>query len=93
MLIRPKDKTALCDYFKALATSIDVWAYGSRVNGTAHYASDADLVIRTANLQPLPHNEYNKLAENIKESNIPILVDLRDWALLPTIFQKQIEQQ
>ena len=33
------------------------------------------------------------LIEKIKESNIPILVELRDWTNLPERFQKNIEQK
>ncbi|WP_394370317.1 nucleotidyltransferase domain-containing protein [Pedobacter segetis] len=32
---------------------MQVWAYGSRVNGDAHVGSDLDLVIRTPDLKRL----------------------------------------
>lgn len=67
-----------------------MWAYGSRVNGTAHDGSDLDLVIRSSDLSPLPIADYTELLEKIRDSNIPILVELRDWARLPESFHKQI---
>jgi predicted nucleotidyltransferase len=92
MLIRDKDKQTLLRIFAKLELPIEIWAYGSRVKGTAHEASDIDLVIRTNDLQPLPIDIYQQLVEDIKESNIPVLVELRDWARLPESFHRQIEQ-
>lgn len=92
MLIRDKDKQTLLHIFSAVSTPIEVWAYGSRVNGTAHEGSDLDLVIRSRNLTPLPVDIYSELLEKIKESNVPILVELRDWAHLPESFRGNIEQ-
>lgn len=93
MLLREKDKQALIQFFSAVSIPIEVWAYGSRVNGTAHEGSDLDLVIRSQNLKPLPLDVYAALSEKIKNSNIPILVELRDWAMLPESFHRNIEQQ
>ena len=93
MLIREKDRQTLYEYFKTIKTPVEIWAYGSRINGTAHEGSDLDLVIRTHNLQPFSMSEYNSLVETIRESNIPILVELRDWTRLPENFHKQIEKQ
>lgn len=93
MLLREKDKLSLLQIFSAVNLPIEVWAYGSRVSGTAHNGSDLDLVIRTTNLKPLPLAVYAALNEKIKESNIPVLVELRDWATLPQSFHRNIAQQ
>ncbi len=91
MKIREKDKLVLLRIFdEMLPDSLVVWAYGSRVNGTAHDGSDLDLVIRTADLQPLDMEIYTTLREKIRESNVAILVELRDWARLPSRFHEQI---
>lgn len=92
MLIREKDKLTLVQLFEKLTLPVEIWGYGSRIDGTAHSASDIDLVLRTHNLQPLPYGQYNDLVEKIKESNIPVLVELRDWAMLPANFQEQIKR-
>ncbi|WP_448518065.1 nucleotidyltransferase family protein [Rhodoflexus sp.] len=87
MLLRDKDRRALCEIFKTSPVPIEVWAYGSRVNGTAHDTSDLDLAIRTFDLTPLPLAVFTDLKAQIRESNIPILVDLFDWTKLPESFQ------
>jgi len=93
MLIREKDRQALIQIFSTISLPVEVWAYGSRVNGTAHEGSDLDLVIRGRGLAPLPVDVYSELYEKIKDSNIPILVELRDWAFLPDSFHGNIVQK
>jgi len=93
MLVREKDKQALLQIFSTINFPVEIWAYGSRVNGSAHEGSDLDLVIRGRDLAPVPVKLFGELYEKIKDSNIPILVELRDWALLPVSFHKNIERQ
>ncbi len=68
-----------------------VWAYGSRVNGRSHDGSDLDLVLRSPTLEPLGC-EYLELVEALEQSNIPILVQVHDWARLPESFHREIER-
>ena len=70
---------------------IEVWAYGSRVNGRSHEGSDLDLVLRSPTLEPLGC-EYLELVEALEQSNIPILVQAHDWARLPESFHREIER-
>jgi len=93
MILRAKDKEKLLAIFDTIKMPIEVWAYGSRVNGTAHEGSDLDLVIRLPNLQKLPVDVFLALQEKIVESNIPIVVELFDWARLPESFHKNIVAQ
>jgi uncharacterized protein len=93
MLLREKDRQSLIVIFETIPAPVEIWAYGSRVYGTAHSGSDLDLVLRTSNLKPLNKDELNVLCEKIRESNIPILVELRDWATLPISFHKNISAQ
>jgi uncharacterized protein len=94
MIIREKDRVILLEVLNScLPKSLSVWAYGSRVNGSAHESSDLDLVIRTADLKPMDIDIYLNLMEKIRESNIAILVEIRDWARLPIRFHEQILQQ
>jgi uncharacterized protein len=90
MILREKDRLRLIDFFESINMPIEVWAYGSRVNGGAHDASDLDLVIRTATLQAMPIDVFVNLKETIRDSNIPIIVDLFDWARLPEVFHRNI---
>jgi predicted nucleotidyltransferase len=92
MLIREKDRQCLLQIFETITEPVEVFAYGSRVTGNAHAGSDLDLVIRRYDKQPVSSSIYSILIEKIKDSNIPILVELRDWALLPENFHRQIEK-
>ena len=91
MLLKSKYKQILLEIFSGLTIPVEVWGYGSRVKGTAHEGSDLDLVIITRDRGKLPINILNELKEKIRDSNIPILVELFDWARLPETFHKNIE--
>ena len=70
---------------------VEVWAYGSRVNGRSHDGSDLDLTLRGPSLEPLDGGFYD-LLEAIEKSNIPFLVQAHDWAMLPESFRREIER-
>ena len=71
---------------------VEAWAYGSRVNGRSHEASDLDLVLRSPTLEPVPGDRYVDFVEAVEQSNIPILVQAHDWARLPESFHHEIER-
>lgn len=91
MLLRDKHKHILEAIFESSPVPIEVWAFGSRVKGGAHEGSDLDLVIRTPDLQKLPIEVYSDLNEKIRQCNVPIVIELFDWARLPELFQRNIE--
>ncbi len=70
----------------------EVWAYGSRVNGRAHAASDLDLVVRNPKDLNQKHVNIDELKEAFSESNLPFIVDVLDWARIPESFRLQIEK-
>ena len=70
---------------------VETWAYGSRVNGDSHEASDLDLVLRGTDLEPIPERALSDLIDAFEASNIPILIDVHDWARLPASFHEAIE--
>lgn len=89
--LRPKDLTLLHELMaRHLPAEVAVWAYGSRVNGNNHEGSDLDLVLRTADLQALATGVASRFREALTESNLPIFVDVHDWALLPSSFHPRI---
>ena len=71
---------------------VEVIAYGSRVTGTAHDGSDLDLVARNPHNPQLPVQNLAEVREAFSESNLPILVDILDWARIPDSFRKEIER-
>ena len=72
---------------------VEVWAYGSRVNGRCHDGSDLDLVLRGPELERIPADRLCDFEEAVRESTIPILVEARDWARLPERFHQEIERE
>jgi predicted nucleotidyltransferase len=93
MLLRTKDKERLLEIFSSVDFAMEVWAYGSRVSGDAHDGSDLDLVIRPEKLEKTPIDILVQLKDKIKYSNIPIIVELFDWARLPVSFHQNIIAQ
>ena len=74
------------------APGVEVWAYGSRVNGRSHPGSDLDLVLRGPGLERLPLETLGALSEAFHDSTIPFFVEARDWARLPESFHAEIER-
>ena len=78
-------------FFKnVLPSGSEVLAYGSRVKGSSHESSDLDLAIRLPNSKPSDPKLLSKLRSLISDSNIPILVDLKEWTELPDSFHSEI---
>lgn len=71
---------------------VEVWAYGSRVDGTNHDASDLDLVLRAPGLTPMSVNAMSRLIDAFEESDLPIIVDIHDWARLPDAYHEEIRR-
>ena len=87
----PKHRRALERLLRAHLPDVEVWAYGSRVNGRSHDGSDLDLVLRGPGLKEIPSDRLGDFEEAVRESNIPFLVEARDWARLPERFHREIE--
>ncbi len=73
--------------------TVEVWAYGSRVNGQSHDGSDLDLVLRSPDLRRIPADSLASFSEALQESTIPFLVEAHDWARLPKSFHPEIERE
>jgi type I restriction enzyme S subunit len=88
--LKAQDFDEVCHILKKYAGDYCVWAFGSRVKGNAKTYSDLDLAIMTK--QPLSLSEMAQLTEAFDESNLPIRVDIVDWAATNEVFQKIIEK-
>lgn len=93
MLLREKDRMQLERIFSEIQEPVEILAYGSRVNGTAHQGSDLDLVFRKKDSNQADIDLLMSLKDKIHESNVPIMVEIRDWNMLPNSFHEQIEKQ
>lgn len=90
LFLRDKDKQRLEQLIRTYLPEVTVWAYGSRVTGGAHETSDLDIVLRAKDLTPIPFQQLSLFIEAVRESNIPILIDVHDWANLPVGFHEDI---
>ena len=70
----------------------EVWAYGSRVTGSGHKASDLDLVLRNPKNLQEAFGTLDELKEAFSERKLPIHVDIMVWARIPTSFHREIER-
>ena len=68
-----------------------IFAFGSRVNGTPRKYSDIDLAI--ASSQPLGLRKLRQLKDAFEDSNLPICVDIVDWTLADADFKAAVEAQ
>ena len=88
----PRHRRALEALLREHLPGVEVWAYGSRVNGRSHDGSDLDLVLRGPGLKEIPIEQLGDLEEAVRGSNIPFLVEARDWKRLPERFHREIER-
>ena len=89
--IDPTSLVQIKTILKQWAPNAEVWAYGSRVNGKCHEASDLDLVIRQPHHLQKPTEHLSQLKQALKDSNVPIIVDVMDWAYLPESYRVEIQ--
>jgi uncharacterized protein len=90
--LRPEWLTMLRDLISEHLPDVEVLAYGSRVQGTSHDGSDLDLVVRNPDGTVVPSMKLEAFRELLSESDLPILVDVLDWARIPETFRKEIER-
>ena len=88
--IRPSDLKTICQILALYIQSRDVWAFGSRVNGTARPTSDLDLVIMGQ--EPVALRTMAMLRDAFSESDLPMKIDILDWATTSEEFRNIIEQ-
>lgn len=69
----------------------EVWAYGSRVHCDHYDASGLDLVVRQPDRLEQTQENLADVREAFTQSNLPILVQIVDWARIPDSFHREIE--
>ena len=90
--LEDRHRQLLLSICKEHLAGIEVWAYGSRTNGQSHDGSDLDLVLRGEGLKKIPLDALENFTHALRESNIPFLVEARDWARLPESFHQEIKK-
>ena len=89
--LNPRDWEIVHNILARHVPQYEVWAFGSRTKGTAKEYSDLDLVIITK--QPLSLALSAAIADDFAESDLPIKVDVVDWATTSETFRQAIEKE
>lgn len=90
--LRPRHRQVIEALARRHLPGVVIWAYGSRVNGESHDGSDLDLVLRGTGLAEVSSLQLAEFEEALRESTLPFLVDVHDWARLPDSFHRRIER-
>lgn len=93
MQIRAIDNDRILEIAKTVfKTPVELWAFGSRVKHTATEASDLDLMIINKSENKNIKQCIIIFKENLKNSNIPIFVQVFEDKLLPTNYLNEIKK-
>lgn len=84
----PAQEQLLLELIAQQVPHLQVWAFGSRVKGTARPSSDLDLVFFA---QDTDQALLGSLREAFEESLLPFAVDLLVWKDISPAFQQHIE--
>ena len=76
--IRPDHLEIIRNILGSVIPDREVWAFGSRVNGTARKTSDLDLVV--IGMHPLEFHTLGQLLDAFSVSDLPYKVDVVDWS-------------
>jgi type I restriction enzyme S subunit len=88
--IAPRDWADVVRILHEQVPALEVWAFGSRAKRTAKPYSDLDLALITR--QPLSLDELATITDAFATSDLPIRVDVVDWASTSEAFRDVIEQ-
>ena len=70
---------------------VEVWIFGSRIDGNARKYSDLDLVL--VGKDKLDGRRIDALKDAFAESDLPFMVDVLDWHTLSKSFRNIIEKK
>ena len=85
ILLSAQDWQEVCRILRAQAPGVEVWAFGSRARRTAKPYSDLDLALISA--QPLSLAALADINTAFEASDLPIRVDIVDWASTSDAFR------
>ena len=88
--INPRDWVDVVRILHEQVPDTEVWAFGSRAKRNAKPYSDLDLALITR--QPLSLDQLASITDAFATSDLPIRVDLVDWASISQAFRALIEQ-
>jgi predicted nucleotidyltransferase len=88
--ITARHRQLLLSLLRRFVPGVAVWAYGSRVKGTARPNSDLDLVVFS---KPAQRLHVSELKEAFDESDLPFVIDLHIWDEVPRRFHGIIRKE
>ena len=88
--LNPRDWEIVRSILARHVPQYEVWAFGSRATRTAKTFSDLDLAIITDH--PLGLSLNAAITDDFAESDLPIKVDVVDWATTSEAFRRIIER-
>lgn len=88
--INPSDWADVVRILREQVPGVEVWAFGSRARRTAKPYSDLDLALMTR--QPLTLEQLASITDAFETSDLPIRVDVVDWASTSEAFRRIIER-
>ncbi len=88
--ISPRDWADVLRILHEQVPTFEVWAFGSRAKRMAKPYSDLDLALIT--FQPLTLEQMAAITDAFATSDLPIRVDVVDWASTSEAFRKIIER-
>jgi predicted nucleotidyltransferase len=91
--IAPRHLALITKILDEHVPDMEVWAYGSRINGDSHEGSDLDLVVRNSKDLDSPLRNLVELRAALSGSSLPFLVDIMDWARLPEAHRREVEKR
>jgi predicted nucleotidyltransferase len=88
--IDPRDWADVLRILREQVPGLEVWAFGSRARRAAKPYSDLDLALMTR--QPLSLVQLAAITDAFETSDLPIRVDVVDWAATSEAFRRIIER-
>lgn len=86
--LAPQHLSTVKHILQEMVPGVSVFAFGSRVNGRAKQHSDLDLGLEAQ--RALDWQQLARLREAFEESNLPIRVDVVDWAACSPTFKANV---
>lgn len=86
-----KDLAIVLEILNRLAPDCEVYAFGSRIDGTAKEFSDLDLLLIGS--KKIDRKRIEKIKDAFSESELPMIVDLIDWHAISPEFQAIITKK
>lgn len=89
--ITDAERVIVLDILRGELPGLEVWAFGSRVSGTAKPWSDLDLALISA--RPIGMAQMASLRDAFSQSDLPWKVDLVDWSVTSPEFRELIARR